>query len=163
MKSRPTLEKDKNRDAIRGSAEQVVEFMGGRHLIKGAINSDLDVHDVIQKGLPGGVVSFMVKNVKTLAPEDVRRAVGVSVRTVQRRAGSPKKPLSQVQSGRAWKFAEIITKAENVLGSREEAERWMIAPALALDQRRPIDLLASPPGMKMVEDLLTRIQYSVYT
>ena len=111
--------------------------MGGRQVIKGAIRSDLDVHDVIKKGLPGAVVTFMTKNVKTLAPDDVRRAVGVSIRTVQRRAGSPQKPLSQDQSGRAWKFAEIMTQAANVLGGRDAAEQWMTAPAMALDQRRP--------------------------
>jgi putative toxin-antitoxin system antitoxin component (TIGR02293 family) len=34
---------------------------------------------------------------------------------------------------------------------------------MALDQRRPIDLLATPAGVQLVEDLLGRIQYGVYT
>ena len=72
-------------------------------------------------------------------------------------------PLSQEQSGRAWKFAEILATATEVFGSQSEAEQWMIAPAVALDQRRPIDLLGSPVGLELVEQLLGRIEHGVYT
>ncbi|MFH0343200.1 MAG: antitoxin Xre/MbcA/ParS toxin-binding domain-containing protein [Chromatiales bacterium] len=37
------------------------------------------------------------------------------------------------------------------------------APAMALDQRRPIELLSSPAGVEMVEQLLGRLEYGVYT
>jgi putative toxin-antitoxin system antitoxin component (TIGR02293 family) len=82
---------------------------------------------------------------------------------VQRFKLAPDKKLSPEQSGRAWKFAEILAKATAVLGSQEEAEDWLRRPAMALDQRRPIDLLATPAGVQLVEDLLGRIQYGVYT
>ena len=35
-------------------------------------------------------------------------------------------------------------------------------PAIGLDQRRPIDLLATPAGAKLVEDFLSRVEYGVY-
>jgi putative toxin-antitoxin system antitoxin component (TIGR02293 family) len=38
----------------------------------------------------------------------------------------------------------------------------MQEPAMGLDNRRPIDLLASPAGVKMVETFLTRLEYGVY-
>lgn len=142
---------------------QVVRFLGGRSVLKKTITSKLDVHEAILKGLPGGVLSHMVKHAQSMKPADLGHAVGVSVRTVQRRAGSPEKPLSQDQSSRAWKFAEVLTTATDVFGSQAEAERWLTAPATALDQRRPIDLLASPSGVEMVEQLLGRLRYGVYT
>jgi len=86
----------------------------------------------------------------------------MSLRTAQRYRGTPSKPLSQQQSGRIWKFAEILAKAIAVLGSQEEAERWLDSPAMGLKQRRPIDLLATPAGVALVEDFLDRLAYGVY-
>ena len=70
--------------------------------------------------------------------------------------------LSLEQSGRMWQFAEILAKATSVLGSQEEAEQWLERPAIGLDKRRPIDLLATPAGVEMVEDFLERLAYGVY-
>ena len=86
----------------------------------------------------------------------------MSLRTLQRRKDAPGKTLTQEQSGRAWKFAEILAKAMNTFGSQEEAERWMHRPAMGLDQRRPIDLLATPAGVELVESFLGRLDYGVY-
>ena len=68
-----------------------------------------------------------------------------------------------IQSGRAWKFAEVLATATEVFGSQPEAEQWMVAPAVALDQRRPIDLLESSVGLELGEQLLGRIEHGVYT
>jgi putative toxin-antitoxin system antitoxin component (TIGR02293 family) len=65
--------------------------------------------------------------------------------------------------GRARKFPEILAKATRVLGSQEEAGRWLRRPAIGLDQQRPIDLLTTPAGVKLVEDYLGRLEYDVYT
>ena len=70
--------------------------------------------------------------------------------------------MSQEQSGRTSKFAEILAKATSVFGSREEAEQWLERPAIGLDQRRPIDLLATPAGVSIVEEFLERLAYCVY-
>ncbi|MCP1838249.1 putative toxin-antitoxin system antitoxin component (TIGR02293 family) [Bradyrhizobium sp. USDA 4524] len=86
----------------------------------------------------------------------------MSLRTFQRRKDAPDKPLSQEQSGRTWKFAEILAKATDVFGSQEEAEQWLERPAIGLDQRRPIDLLVTPAGVELVEQYLTRLAYGVY-
>ena len=75
----------------------------------------------------------------------------------------PTKLLSLEQSGRIWEFAEILARATSVLGSRQEAEGWLIRPAMALEQRRPLDLLATSEGRRMVEELLERMEYGVYT
>jgi len=61
------------------------------------------------------------------------------------------------------KLAEILAKATAVLGSKEDAEQWLEKPAIGLDQRKPMDLLATPAGVEMVEDYLGRLEYGVYT
>jgi putative toxin-antitoxin system antitoxin component (TIGR02293 family) len=59
--------------------------------------------------------------------------------------------------------AEILAKATKVFGSRDEAEQWLGRPVTGLDQRRPIDLRATPAGVRLVEDFLGRLEYGVYT
>ena len=49
-----------------------------------------------------------------------------------------------------------------MLGSQAEAEHWLSTPAMALNRRRPVDLLISPAGVEMVEQLLGRVERGVY-
>ena len=70
--------------------------------------------------------------------------------------------LSQEQSMRTKKLAEILARATTVFGSQEDAEQWLERPAIGLDQQRPIDRLAKSAGTQIVEDFLQRIEYGVY-
>ena len=58
--------------------------------------------------------------------------------------------------------AEILAKASAILGSREDAERWLESPAIALNRQRPIDLLATRAGAEIVENFLSQLEYGVY-
>ena len=93
----------------------------------------------------------------------MHKAVGVSLRTVQRKTLTPRKPLSAAQSARAWQFAEILALATIVFGAQEPAEQWLSSPAAALDQRRPIDLMSTPVGAELVSQVLGRIESGVYS
>jgi putative toxin-antitoxin system antitoxin component (TIGR02293 family) len=131
--------------------------------LRSARTNLLAVHDQLTEGLPGEALNFLVENLSVLRKgEVVEKALGMSVRTYQRRQETGNTPLSSEQSARLWKFAEILAQAAAVFGSREEAERWLNEPALGLDQRRPIDLLATPAGVALVEEHLGRLRYSVY-
>lgn len=127
--------------------------------------SSLDVHDQIIRGLPTRTLFAMQACLRNLPIESaLGPAIGISERTFQRwKKHPPNQRLSPEVSGRLWKFAEILGRATEVFGTRDEAERWLQLPAMALDRRRPIDLLSSPAGVEMVEDLLTRLKYDVYT
>jgi putative toxin-antitoxin system antitoxin component (TIGR02293 family) len=56
----------------------------------------------------------------------------------------------------------LLTKATAVFGTQDEAEQWFERPAIGLNQKRPIDLLTTPAGVKIVEDHLERLAYGVY-
>ncbi len=143
--------------------QKIIQLLGGPQVLERPILSKLDVHEAILKGIPGGALVFIVEHVKSMEPSDVTRAVGVSLRTVQRRTKTPATRLSQEQSGRTWKFAEILARATEVFGDQAEAEQWLARPAMALDERRPLDLLSSPAGVEMVEQVLGRLEHGVYT
>jgi putative toxin-antitoxin system antitoxin component (TIGR02293 family) len=143
--------------------ERVADLLGGTKVLRHRLQDALDVHEFLSQGLPRAAVTHLFENVVLLrSPDLLEPALGMSLRTLQRFKVQPRKPLSKEQSGRAWKFAEILAKATEVLGSREEAEQWLERPAIGLEQRRPINLLATPAGVKLVEEFLARIDYGVY-
>jgi putative toxin-antitoxin system antitoxin component (TIGR02293 family) len=56
----------------------------------------------------------------------------------------------------------ISIKAVEVFGSKEEVEQWLHSPAMGLNGRRPIDLLESPEGKRLVKEFLSRLEFGVY-
>ncbi|MEH2512198.1 hypothetical protein V1291_003552 [Nitrobacteraceae bacterium AZCC 1564] len=50
----------------------------------------------------------------------LEKAVRIRLHSFQRRKDARAKPLSQHQSGRTWKFAEILVRATDVFGCREK-------------------------------------------
>ena len=142
--------------------QKVADLLGGPRILSRRITSTLDAHELLLDGLPGSALTHFVSHLLFIQTESLEKAFGMSLRTFQRRKDAPDKPLSQEQSGRTWKFAEILAKATDVFGSQEDAEQWLERPAIGLDQRRPIDLLATPAGIELVEQYLTRLAYGVY-
>lgn len=57
---------------------------------------------------------------------------------------------------------EIVEKATEVFGSRDEALRWLNRPAMALDQRAPMSMMQTYEGRLSVKTLLTQLEYCVY-
>lgn len=142
---------------------RVADLLGGTKVLRRPLRNSLDAHEMLLHGLPGRALSHLIDNLTVIEKTaSLEKAVGMSLRTFQRRRDAPAKRLSQEQSGRTWKFAEILAKATDVLGSQEEAEQWLERPAMGLDQRRPIDLLQTPAGVELVEDFLTQLEYGVY-
>ena len=140
-------------------------LLGGPENVHTQVITGLQAHDLISIGLPPASLMHLTKEVAFLAnPEFLEKAVGISLRTLQRRKkDADDAVLSVEQSNRTWKFAEILGRATDVFGSQAEAEAWMLRPAIGLDQRKPIDLLATSLGVEAIETYLTRIEYGVYT
>ncbi|MFL6754711.1 MAG: antitoxin Xre/MbcA/ParS toxin-binding domain-containing protein [Sphingomicrobium sp.] len=147
-----------------GDIGRVVALLGGPAVLKVRINNRLDAHNVIEKGFPSAVLSKLVSNVALIKDDEaLQKALGISKRTLYRRqGGDAAKNLSKEQSGRTWRFAEILAKAIGIFGSKEEAEHWMEEPAIGLNRERPIDLLSTTAGTELVDTYLDQIEYGVY-
>lgn len=152
-----------SKPVVGGELQKIEALLGGSRILTRRLTNALDAHELLLRGLPASALDHLVGNLAVLGKtESLEKAVGMSLRTWQRRKDAPSKPLSQDQSGRAWKFAEILAKATDIFGSQTEAEQWLERPATGLDQRRPIDLLGTPAGVELVEDHLGRLEYGVY-
>ncbi|HTM76015.1 MAG TPA: antitoxin Xre/MbcA/ParS toxin-binding domain-containing protein [Devosia sp.] len=145
-------------------AEQtrVSALLGGKRVLKHTINDGLDAHKLIAAGLPGEALSHLEERLTVLDAVAFEKAIGMSLRTLQRRRADPGLPLSVEQSGRVWKFAEILAKASEVMGSQRDAEEWLNEPAIGLNGYKPLDLLTTSAGAELVETFLGQIEYGVY-
>ena len=143
---------------------QVAELLGGRKILRKYPQNRIEAHEMLLRGLPAKALTSLVETFITLNWDAaLEKAVGMSLRTYQRHVASVDKPLSLEQTARTWKLAEIVAKATDIFGSRDKAELWLTQPAIGLNQRRPIDLLATPAGIELVETFLQRVDHGVYT
>ena len=145
-----------------GTLARTVLLLGGTAVL-GSVDGLLSAHRVIANGLPARALIGMAESVQLLDEDALLGPIGVSARTLQRRRTEPDSQLSPEQSGRTWKLAEILARATELFGNQTEAERWLQSPAIALDQHTPLELLRSPAGVELVETLLSRMEYGVYT
>jgi len=148
----------------RARLAEVASLLGAPSTFRKVPQSPLETHEMLLKGLPSRALLHLVENLVFLRWDDsFAKAIGMSHRTYQRHTSTSVKPLNPEHSGRTWKLAEILAKAAAIFGSKEEAEQWLERPAIGLNQRKPIDLLATPAGLELVEDFLVRLEHGVYT
>jgi len=142
---------------------QVAGLLGGAAVIGRSLGTGpLDAHFLLEAGIPNRAIDHLAHSLKVMGQESLEQAIGISLRTLQRKEKKPHELLSHEQAGRAWQFAQLLAKATAIFGAQDEAEQWFERPAIGLNQKRPIDLLTTPAGVKVVEDHLERLAYGVY-
>ena len=143
-----------------GHRYRVAKRLGVAATLSDAPDSALAVHEALHAGLPRRA---LLKAIPAGIPmAELLPIFGISLRTFMRLKAEPSKRLDSDQSARVWRFTELMSKAEDVLGTGERAVEWMLEPAMALEQRRPIELLTTSVGAQLVDDVIERMRYGVY-
>lgn len=140
------------------TAHGVAERLGGTRILKREIRSDLDLVEIIRGGLPTRALEEVVRS-GLLEPAEIYELV-VPRRTFAHRK-EKRQALSPEESDRLTRAVRVAARAEEALGDRERAARWLRRPNRALEGRRPIELLESDVGARMVEAVLGRIEHGV--
>lgn len=140
------------------TTQALAQHLGGRRVLGRSIRSDLDLDDAIRSGLPIKAVESVVKAGALRAAE--LHALVIPRRTLahrKRRGGR----LSREQSDRLARVVRVVASAEEAIGDGAKAARWLRKPNRALRGRRPLDLLASDVGARLVEQELGRIEHGL--
>ena len=122
----------------------------------------LKAHDLVTKGVRVADARQVMNAFTIINADQFYGVLGITERTMQRRATSAAKTLDANASDRALRLVAVTSQAIEVFGTQEAAERWLASPAMGLDQRKPIDLLQSSEGTELVKTLLSRMEYGVY-
>jgi putative toxin-antitoxin system antitoxin component (TIGR02293 family) len=143
---------------------RIAALLGGPDILMRSTTTFGDMRELVAHGLPRRALSHLVGQVPLLQrPDALENAIGsgqLALEPAEEREVSDF--LSPEQSGRAWKFAEILSKATTVFGSQDEAEQWLDSPAVGLNLSRPIELLTTRAGAELVEQYLGKIEFGVY-
>jgi putative toxin-antitoxin system antitoxin component (TIGR02293 family) len=141
--------------------EAIAEVLGGRKVLGRAIKKPDDLAQLVRDGLPAGSVTALAQKLH-LGNSVLSRKLGIPQRTLTRRL-SEGALLTSAESDRTVRMARVYATAVEMIGNQEKAIEWLRTPNRALGGERPLDQLDTDLGARMVEDLLGRIAYGVYS
>jgi putative toxin-antitoxin system antitoxin component (TIGR02293 family) len=140
------------------TAHAVAEKLGGKKVLQREVRSDLELARAINGGLPTRAVDAVLST-GLLAPMELYALV-IPRRTLAHRK-EKRQRLTPEQSDRLARAVRVAMRAEEAMDDAEKAGRWLRKANRALGGARPLDLLASDVGARMVERALTRIEHGV--
>lgn len=141
--------------------ETIAEVLGGRKVLGKAVRKPGDLAQLVRDGLPANSVTALAQRLH-LASSVLSRTLRIPQRTLTRRL-SQGSSLTPAESDRTVRMARVYSSAVEMIGDRERAVEWLRAPNRALGGERPLDQLDTDMGARMVEDILGRIAYGVYS
>jgi putative toxin-antitoxin system antitoxin component (TIGR02293 family) len=146
------------RGLARSRLRLAFERLGGKRLLGVEVRSEADFLKVLERGVPIRALDELTRQ-EALSPDDVDRLI-IPRRTLAHRKAKSQ-PLSRAESERAVRVASVTALAEETFANREKAQTWLRRPTSPLGGKRPIDLLDSEPGARVVEQLLYRIGHGI--
>ena len=134
--------------------------LGGRRVLGKAIKKSDDLAQLVRKGLPAGTVTALAEKLH-LGNGVLSRKLGIPQRTLTRRLIQASL-LTPAESDRTVRMLRVYANAIEMIGDQDKAMEWLRTPNRTLGRERPLDLLDTDMGARMVEDVLGRIAYGVY-
>lgn len=147
--------------------ERAAELLAGKRPVTAPPASAAEIHKAAVEGVPYASLRSLLKELRDVPADDVAQALGLSLRTLQRKG---KAPAGEIEldamppdlGSRTWQLAETLALAEDVMGGRAEAVRWLTQRAMGLDGMRPIELLRTLHGARLVAEFLERLRFGLY-
>ena len=115
---------------------------------------------LVRSGLPVSELDAL-QNVLDVPIEKLAPKLGISKATLHRRKAAGR--LEADESDRVVRFARLMGKAVEVFENEEAARAWLSAPQFGLGGETPLDYAMTELGAREVQNLLGRIDHSVYS
>jgi putative toxin-antitoxin system antitoxin component (TIGR02293 family) len=134
----------------------VSKELGGRTVLGRTLTTQRDLCEAIRAGFPPAVVEELMQ-ASGLTLKELADSLDLSPRSLQRRRRSGR--LARFESDRLYRLARIVALAQQSLGDRQSAARWLKRPNRALGGAAPISAIDTEPGARQVENVLGRIAF----
>lgn len=136
-------------------------FLSGHsERIKYKCENSLDVVAYIREGLPYAIVDNILHKT-CVSRKDLSAILHISTRQMNRYRHD--ELLSAEQSGFVYEFSRIYVRGLDIFGDQETFEKWLQRPQMALGLQAPISLLDTSEGFRLVNDVLSQIEYGFYS
>ena len=142
-------------------AASIAEILGGRKVLGRAVKKPDDLAQLVRRGLPATSLTALAQRLH-VGQSVLSQKLGIPQRTLTRRLAHASH-LTPGESDRTVRMARVYVNAVEMIGDETKAIEWLNTPNRALGGERPLDLLDTDTGARMVDDILGRIAYGVYS
>lgn len=134
-------------------ASAAAERLGGYGSIGYEVRTDADLVTAVEAGFrPDSLAAFAAGGVT----DQEIAALVIKPRTLSHRRAKGER-LTVDESDRAARLDRTMALADRNFANSDKANHWLHKELRALDGRRPIDLVRTQAGARIVEDLLIGI------
>lgn len=125
------------------------------------LDDDLELAKCVEAGIPALAIRLLMESLGLGSIARAAELVHMSAKTAERRVRAKSK-LSPDESERVVRLIRILNRAERVLENKENARKWMQKPLSILGGRSPLEMSATEPGARAVEQALGRLEHGVF-
>ena len=136
-------------------AGAVAEHLGGCGVIGYEVRSDADLVKAVEAGFRTDVLAALSEGGVT--DQEIATLI-INPRTLSHRRAKGER-LTVDESDRAARLARTVALAEKTFANADKAIRWLHRELPLLGGRRPIDLVRTQAGARIVEEELMRIAW----
>ena len=138
-------------------ATETAKRLGGLEAMGREVRCDADLADAVEAGLSTASLRALAQGGIT---EQEISVLVIKQRTLSHRRAKGAR-LTIDESDRAARLARTLALADRTFANPEKAGRWMHKELHVLGGRRPIDLVRTQAGTRLVEDELARISWGI--
>lgn len=112
--------------------------------------------------IQNGLATDILQTIQTrldISRIELSNLLMISLRTLDRR--QKEAVLPPAESERSYRIARLTDLAAEVFGSMEKASTWFKQSNYALGNKKPIDIIQTEPGARLVERTLQQIQHGI--
>lgn len=120
----------------------------------------LQLIDRSRQGLMGAEAG-RIAGLLGVTDKEMARLLNQSIATFHRQAKAGR--LDAATSERLLLLGQLASYGATVFQDQGKFTRWLGRPLRLLGDRSPLDLLDSPTGVQLIEDILGRIEYGVFS
>src|SRR5580700_9600706 len=124
-----------------------------------APTSEFNLAEIVEQGLPTDSLALL--KLKGLTFSEISEIV-INPRTLKHRKARGEH-LSHEETDRMVRVARIVALAENVFGDRTKALLWLRTADDRIGGRRPLNLLQTDAGGRLIESMLWQVDEGVYS
>lgn len=122
----------------------------------------LQLIDRSRQGLVG-TEAERVAGMLGVSDKEMARLLNQSVATFHRQTKAGASRLDAATSERLLLLARLATYGADVFQDQGKFTRWLRRPLRLLADQTPLDLIDSGTGIQLIEDILGRIEYGVFS
>lgn len=142
------------------AASRLTSTLGGRRALGIRVETVDGLRERVRAGLPYASLAA-VGEAYGIELRALSRILAIPERTLARR--KRERRLKPDESDRVLRVARVAAMAEEALGGREQAVRWLHRPNRGLGNAVPLEQLDTEIGARQVEDLLGRIAHGIHS